>query len=482
MSVKRGRTGRLSMGARAVLIFTGLCTLAAMAFALSEPQSGKPPSTVKDPGVRGGGPGAGGPISGLSSTQTTTFNDGQTNFSAVFGVPTTTTNGGLGPVFNSNSCSSCHMQPAVGGDTPNDLAGGTGTNQLFSVYQANGATNSMPSFETTNGPELIARFPYMSDLSTPDGSMHQLFTVTGRSDAKGCTLAQPDFSQAQSQNNLSLRRPIETFGDGLIEIIQNNSITSQATLECASQSTTGVCGVPSIDIHDGDVNRLGWKAQWRGLIVAAAEELNSELGVTNEYFPNEVNQTQQSCLFNGVPESGTNFVSTIQFDQFTGDPERMALFMSFLAPPIPATFNQYAQQGQTDFNTIGCNNCHKVSYTTPLLASMGSFMQNKTLNLYSDLLLHHMGNCLADNIVQGTAQGDMWRTPPLWGAGKRAFFMHDGRTSDLLVAIQDHVWNAVNGTGCTGSYPTSEALNSINAFNALSARDQQDVLDFLRDL
>jgi CxxC motif-containing protein (DUF1111 family) len=481
MSVQWGRTGRLSMGARAVLIVAGLCTLAAMAFALTQPESAKP-STVKDPGVRGGGPGAGGPISGLSSTQTTTFNDGQTNFTAVFGVPTTTTNGGLGPVFNSNSCSNCHSQPAVGGDTAYDLPGGTvSQNPLFGVYQSNGATNTMPSFETTNGPELIARFPYIPGTTTPDGSMHQLFTVTGRSDATGCTLAQPNFSQAQSENDVVFRRPIETFGDGLIEIIQNNSITSQASSECANQSTTGVCGVPSIDIHDGDVNRLGWKAQWRGLVVAAAEELNSELGVTNEYFPNEVNQTA-GCLFNGVPESGTNFVSTIQFDQFTGDPERMALFMSFLAPPIPATFNQYAQQGQTDFNTIGCTNCHKVSYTTPLLASMGSFMQNKTLNLYSDLLLHHMGNCLADNITQGTAQGDMWRTPPLWGAGKRAFFMHDARTSDLLVAIQDHAWNGVNGTGCTGSYPASEALNSVNAFNALSARDQQDVLDFLRDL
>jgi CxxC motif-containing protein (DUF1111 family) len=343
----------------------------------------------------------------------------------------------------------------------------------------------MPSFETANGPELVPRFPWMlNNLSVPDGSIHQLFTVAGRSDAHGCTLAQPNFSQAQSENDLVFRRPIETFGDGLIEIIENISITNQAALESKSCATTGVCGVASIDFHAGDVNRLGWKAQWRGLFLAAAEEMNSELGVTNEYFPNEVNQTA-GCVFNGVPETGTNFVSTIQFDQFTGDPERMALFMSFLAPPTPATFNTYAQQGQTDFVNIGCSNCHLVApntYTTPALASMGSFFQNKTLNLYSDLLLHHMGNCLADNIVQGTAQGDMWRTPPLWGAGKRAFFMHDGRTTDLLVAIQDHAWNAVNGTGCTGSYQASEALNSVNAFNALSARDQQDVLDFLRDL
>ncbi len=484
MSVKSGRAVRLGMAAKSALIVAGLCMLAAMAFAFSQAGSDRRLITPTDPGVRGGGPGAGQALSGLSSTQTQTFTAGQTNFTTPFVVPdpANSTTGGLGPVFNSNSCSSCHAQPAAGGDTPDDLPGASGTNELFSVYQLDGATNTMPSFETTNGPELVARFPWMLNNPTvPDGSVHQLFTVTGRSDATGCNLAQPNFSQAQSDNDLVFRRPIETFGDGLIEIVENGVITAQATAECSNQAQTGVCGTVSVDPHNGDVNRLGWKGQWRGLMTAAAEELNTEMGVTNEWFPTEINQTQ-GCVFNPVPESGTNFIPTIEFYDFTGDPERMTVFMSFLAPPIPANFSQAALQGQTEFNTIGCTNCHQVSYTTPAMSSMGTFMESKTINLYSDLLLHHMGNCLADNIVQGSAQGDMWRTPPLWGAGKRAFFMHDGRTSNLITAIEDHVWNSTVGTTCGGSYAASEATDSVSAYNALSSQLQQDVLDFIRDL
>jgi CxxC motif-containing protein (DUF1111 family) len=364
----------------------------------------------------------------------------------------------------------------VGGLTADDLPSTGTTNPLFSIYQASGATNTMPTFELENGPSLIARFPFVlgSNPPVPDNMVHQLFTVTGRTDASGCNISQPNFSQAASQNDLALRQPIETFGDGLIEIVENITITGNASAECAQQSRTGICGTPSISGHDGEVNRLGWKAQWRGLIEAASEELNTEVGVTNEFFPAEVNQTQ-GCVFNPVPESGTNFNSGINFDQFTGDPERMAIFMSFLAGPAPAKFNSAATQGQTEFSTIGCNICHTVSYTTPV-SSMGSFLSQKTFNLYSDLLLHHMGPCLADNVIEGTAQGDMFRTPPLWGAGKRAFFLHDGRTSNLLVAIQDHFCNG------NSQYPASEANSVYNAFKALSPQNQQDILDFLRDL
>ncbi|HEV2426248.1 MAG TPA: di-heme oxidoredictase family protein [Terriglobia bacterium] len=480
MPVKPGRAVRLSIPTTIGVIFAAFCALEAVTFALSQKDSVKSFQAVTDPGVRGGGPGAGGALPGLSTAQTQTFKDGQTNFETTYSVPTGgSTAGGLGPAFNSNSCSSCHMQPAYGGGTAYDLTGGTVTqNPLFGVYQLNGATNTMPFFETTNGPELIARFPDIPNTTTPDGSVHQLFTITGRTDAKGCNLGQPTFSA----NNIAYRQPLGTFGDGLIEIIENITILNQAGAECASQSQTGVCGIASIDEHTGDVNRLGWKGQWRGLIMAAAEEMNVELGVTNEYFPAEVNQTVPACLLNPIPEDGTNFTPTIQFDQFTGAVERMAIFMGLTAPPAPATFNSRAIQGQTDFENIGCTNCHLAQYTTAPNASMGTFMSNKTITLYSDLLLHHMGNCLADNIVQGTAQGDMFRTPPLWGAGKRVFFMHDGRTSNILTAIEDHVFNGAQGVTCSGSYQASEATNAVNAFNALGASDQQDVLDFLRDL
>ena len=95
---------------------------------------------------------------------------------------------------------------------------------------------------------------------------------------------------------------------------------------------------------------------------------------------------------------------------------------------------------------------------------------------YSDLLIHHMGNRLADDITQGHATGDMFRTTPLWGVGQRLFFLHDGRTADLLDVINDHFSRA------SESYPASEANEVVENFRRLSVQEQQSLLDFLRSL
>src|ERR1051326_3209850 len=103
-------------------------------------------------------------------------------------------------------------------------------------------------------------------------------------------------------------------------------------------------------------------------------------------------------------------------------------------------------------------------------------MGHVTANRFSDLLLHHVGPCLADNVVQGAAQGDMFRTQPLWNVGQRYFFLHDGRTTDMVQAIQDHFCAA------NSKYQASEANAVVTAFNALSQTNQQDLVDFLRSL
>jgi len=103
-------------------------------------------------------------------------------------------------------------------------------------------------------------------------------------------------------------------------------------------------------------------------------------------------------------------------------------------------------------------------------------LNNKTVNLFSDLLVHHMGPNLADNIIQGNAGPDEFRTAPLWGVGQRIFFLHDGRTSDLLAAIQAHSSDAAP------PFPASEANASIAAFNALTPQQKLDILNFLRSL
>jgi CxxC motif-containing protein (DUF1111 family) len=103
-------------------------------------------------------------------------------------------------------------------------------------------------------------------------------------------------------------------------------------------------------------------------------------------------------------------------------------------------------------------------------------LSNVTANLYSDLLIHHMGLSLADDVAQGQAQGDEFRTAPLWGLGQRIFFLHDGRTKNLVNAIIDH------SSGGDRHYPDSEANGVVNNYKRLSSQDQQDLLNFLRSL
>jgi CxxC motif-containing protein (DUF1111 family) len=97
-------------------------------------------------------------------------------------------------------------------------------------------------------------------------------------------------------------------------------------------------------------------------------------------------------------------------------------------------------------------------------------LSNKPVNLFSDLLVHDMGDGLADGVSQGGANGREFRSAPLWGLGQRIFFLHDGRTSDLVTAIRAH---ASNG---------SEATTTINNYNNLSEQQKQDLLNFLRSL
>ena len=442
--------------------------------------------TATDPGLRPPPIDAGNFVSGLTSQQMGMLPDFTNAFNRVVAVPNVpgTPNpnsvppvfGGLGPVFNSNSCVSCHSQPAAGGSSPGPGGFGSTTNPLFSVYQLDGAVNTMPAFITTTGPVLVPRFPYMSDLVTPDGQVHQLFTIQGRKDASGCVLAQPNFVQAASQNNLVFRQPIPLYGDGWIDLVQDSSIYANMNANLTLKQQLGITGHPNIIVNDGSISHFGWKAQIKSLKEMVALEQQVEKGVSNVFFPNEQNETP-GCVLNAVPEDGDYYAVGQSIvdptrDQFTGDAQRATLFVRFLDQPTPAVLLG-TTNGRTQFNNVGCVLCHNQTFVTPL----GSIMNNNvSVNLFSDLLVHHMGACLADNIVQGSAQGDEFRTAPLWGAGQRIFFLHDGRTSNIVTAIEDHFCNA------SGVYGPSEANAVITAFNGLTPGNQQDLISFLRNL
>src|SRR5580658_8777312 len=188
---------------------------------------------ASDPGVRSDAVTVGTPLLSLSAAQLQFFQDGLSRFlqvdsvsGSISGEPGT----GLGPGFNSNSCASCHAQPAVGGTSPSvSEFPNIGPNPQIAAASDAGATNAIPFFITADGPVREARFPFLvtangSVSQTPDGGVHDLFTIAGRSDAPGCSFPQPNFQQMEQLHNLIFRIPTPTFGLGLIENIPDATI------------------------------------------------------------------------------------------------------------------------------------------------------------------------------------------------------------------------------------------------------------------
>jgi CxxC motif-containing protein (DUF1111 family) len=434
---------------------------------------------AKDPGVRTASAGTGAPLSTLSADELTYFQDGLSRFIApdsVGGAIPGETDSGLGPTYNSNSCGSCHAQPAIGGTSPS-------TNPQIAAATIDGATNTIPDFLSASGPVREVRFPLLLNSNgtlsqTSDGGVHDLFTITGRTDAPGCEMEQPDFAQMQRMENLIFRIPTPLFGAGLIENIPDATIYANMAANAQLKQSLGISGHPNISGNDGTITRFGWKAQNKSLEIFAGEAYNVEMGVTNELFPEERALPPASCLFNPTPEDTTNFPASGA--EILSDIVAFSNFMRFLAPATPSTEGipgnpsaQSINNGQSLFTQVHCSLCHTFTLQTGASA-FGAGLSDQTAALYSDLLVHHMGSGLADNISQGTAGPDEFRTAPLWGLGQRLFFLHDGRAvpsnGGLLTAIEDHA-----GSG-------SEANRVINLFQRLNPQQQQDLLNFLRSL
>ncbi len=455
--------------ASGILLSTAGILAASLFFPAAFPQSttsnfgggppGGPPGAPSDPGVRAGNPGAGQPLPGLTTGQLGYFNEGRAVFEEVIFVQNPPPGGdaGLGPRFNSDSCVSCHAAPAVGGSSPP-------VNLQIAAATAMGARNHIPSFIRPNGPTLEVRFKNNPD-GTPDGGVHALFTISGRSDATGCNIQQDDFSNT---SNLSFRIPTPVFGAGLIEAIPDTTLKSNLNNNAFLKAAFGISGKLNTSGNDGTVTRFGWKAQNKSLHIFAAEAYNVENGVTSDLFPQERDETP-GCLFNKTPESTLDFETGA-----TDDATLFAAFMRFLAPPSRGNINASVMNGAQVFSQVGCAMCHTPSLQTgvnPIAA-----LSQQPVNLYSDLAVHGMGPGLAEGIVQGNAAGDEFRTAPLWGLGQRVFFLHDGRTNNLLQAILAHASQA------SGSIRASEANGVIRRFNQLSTSDQQSLLNFLRSL
>ena len=425
------------------------------------------PTVAVDPGPRGGAPGAGGSIVGLTALQQSFFNSAQARFQEVDSVSGTIageTGVGLGPVFNGNSCAQCHAFPAIGGSSPP-------TNPQVALATLDGATNTVPSFITSNGPVREARF-INNPNGTPDGGVHDLYTITGRSDAVGCSISQPNFAQAISQGNIIFRIPTPLYGLGLVENIADSELQMVEQNLASFQATQGIStGVFNVSGNDGTITKFGWKAQNKSLLIFAGEAYNVEQGVTNENFNTERNTTS-GCVFNATPEDNTNLSqgtpSGSPASDFSSDIVNFAAFARLSAPPTPAASTSHTTNGFTQFNNVGCGSCHTQKQRDANSPYGG--MSRVVISVYSDFALHTMGTGLEDGVSQGVANGQQFRTAPLWGIGQRLFFLHNGNASNLIDAI-----NAHKSSG-------SEANQVVNAYNALSAQNQQDLLLFLRSL
>jgi CxxC motif-containing protein (DUF1111 family) len=285
------------------------------------------------------------------------------------------------------------------------------------------------------------------------------------------------------------RIPTPVFGAGLIEQIPDAAILANQAANAPLTQPLGIRGRANFAVsgrtvtgqannngNDGTIARFGWKAQNKSLLLFSGEAYNVEMGITNEIFPTERDETSR-CQYAAVPNDALNTEAVTAIDGLLAI-EKFAVFQRFLAPPVPSSDKPGGalsiQRGRNQFASTGCALCH-----TPTLQTGNSAvaaLRNRPANLYSDLLLHDMGPGLADGVSQGQAGPSEFRTAPLWGLGQRVFFLHDGRTSDLMQAIQAHQ----SGSSRTGN--ASEANEVVNRFNDLSEFQKQDLVNFLRSL
>ena len=447
----------------------------------------------QDPGPRPGPATAGGPYPTLNANEQAYFEQSFLRFQEVDVV--TGPSPGLGPTFNGNSCAMCHSQPFFGGSGPGlNSPQNPVPNPQVALAGLAGATNFVPSFITSNGPVREACFIQNADGSL-DGGVHGLFTIAGRSDAPGCTLAQPNFPQQLAANNVIFRIPTPTFGLGLVENTPDAVLQANLASTAQARAQLGIGGSFNTSGNDGTITRFGWKAQNKSLLMFAGEAYNVEIGISNELFPNK-RSAVAGCVFNPTPEDASNILNENSnssyynttlgtVSEMSSDIINFAAFSRLSAPPTPAAPTPSTQNGLALFNKIGCALCHSPSLTSG--ASIFTGMGGVTYNPYSDFALHHMGPGLADGINQGAAGPDQFRTAPLWGVGQRLFFLHDGRTSDLLQAIKEHGDSGCQDQhfrfggqkqGCGGS----EADGVIRNFKALNPSQVQDLLNFLRSL
>ena len=336
------------------------------------------------------------PIDGLDNGELGDFQDGDIQFHRNFAV-----NDGLGPIFNNVSCGSCHS-----GD-------GRGSAANILVRFSRGAD----LIAAEGGPQIQDRFiPGAAPETLPSGV------------------------------DVSRRLPPPVFGTGFIEAITDSTI--EANEDPGDVNGDGISGrvnrvyapayVPADEPGGGAglrVGRFGRKAQVSSLLQQAVDAYHQDMGITSPHRSSENVNPLAPIVPNldrvADPEVGTSEVHDV------------LQYMRMLAPPAPGEWTDTRRRGHSLFMSSGCGSCH-----IPTMATGNheiDALSNRTVTLYSDLLLHDLGPALADNRPDGGADGSEWRTAPLWGMrivreflGGKLILMHDGRARSVDEAIRLH--------------------------------------------
>lgn len=290
---------------------------------------------------------------------------------------------GLGPLYNAQSCLTCHAEPSAGGMGP----GALGTVLRIGRIGADG----FDALVGRGGP--VARAHSVTELGVRCGLVPGI---------------------PAEANVVSLRNAPPLFGLGLIDAIPDEVIWSDENNHPSGRPNKVV------DAQGRErIGRFGWKADVATLEEFVAVAFRNELGITNPLAAADLVQWKSGDC--GAAQN----VSTKDDGRIVRE---VTAFVGALSAPAAGAAPEDAG-GREIFAQIGCATCH-----TPELHARNS----RTIPLYSDLLLHDMGRSLDDGVVQGEARGADWRTTPLWGLASRTRLLHDGRATTITRAVLEH--------------------------------------------
>ncbi|WP_410880283.1 di-heme oxidoredictase family protein [Myroides sp. DW712] len=387
-------------------------------------------------------------------------------FESVYVTPPNKVNGGLGPIFNNSSCISCHPKDGRA-PFPTDL----NTRSGFFMRV------SLPGIAENGGPVPVPGFGLQIQNQAvfgvePEAQFHVTYSTIVEEFADGTkvTLRKPHYSLVNgyipipSAILISPRVGSPVFGLGLLEAIPEADILAQIDANDANQD--GIYGkanyVYDVVSKQTKLGRFGWKANTATLLEQCAAAFNNDMGITNYVFPYETGygQTNGDDGLQAGLEISNDIVDAVTF------------YTQTLAVPASRFYdNTNVRNGARIFEEIDCAKCHVPKQKTgpsPIKA-----LAYQTFYPYTDMLLHDMGEGLADNRPDFMANGREWKTRPLWGIGFQFLvnghtqFLHDGRAANLTEAI---LWHG------------GEAQRAKDRFKQLSKKEREDLLAFLNSL